>query len=77
VSRQSKSCLSVISFIQTRLQSGRNNFWKNAADIFVQGEKQDPELNVKDLHVKIGQLAVENDFLSNAFGRIDEPSTKR
>jgi len=50
---------------------------ENAADIFVQGEKQDPELNVKDLHVKIGQLAVENDFLSNAFGRIDEPSTKR
>ncbi len=26
--------------------------------------------NVKDLHAKIGQLSMENDFLSNAFGRI-------
>jgi transposase len=50
---------------------------ENAANIFDQGEKQDPELNVKDLHAKIGQLAVENDFLSNALGRIDGPSAKR
>ena len=50
---------------------------ENAADIFGQGEKPNPELNVKDLHAKIGQLAVENDFLSNALGRIDGPSAKR
>ena len=27
------------------------------------------EAEVKDLHAKIGQLTVENDFLSKAFGR--------
>ncbi len=50
---------------------------ENAADIFGQGERPDSELKVKDLHAKIGQLAVENDFLSNALGRIDGPSAKR
>ena len=29
----------------------------------------DREAEVKSLHAKIGQLAVENDFLSKAFGR--------
>jgi transposase len=32
---------------------------------------------VKDLHAKIGQLSMENDFLSVALGRIDDPSAKR
>jgi transposase-like protein len=29
------------------------------------------------LHAKIGQLAMENDFLSHALGRIAEPSAKK
>ena len=29
----------------------------------------DREAEVKELHAKIGQLTVENDFLSKAFGR--------
>ncbi len=33
--------------------------------------------NVKDLHAKIGQLAMENDFLSVALGRIAEPSARK
>jgi len=33
--------------------------------------------NVKDLHAKIGQLAMENDFLASALGRIDDASAKR
>jgi len=32
--------------------------------------------SVKDLHAKIGQLAMENDFLACALGRIDEASAK-
>ena len=32
---------------------------------------------VKDLHAKIGQLSMENDFLSVALGRIDGASAKR
>jgi len=32
---------------------------------------------IKDLHAKIGQLSMENDFLSNALGRIGDTSAKR
>jgi transposase-like protein len=32
---------------------------------------------VKALHAKIGQLAMENDFLANALGRIPDASAKR
>lgn len=35
------------------------------------------DVDVKDLHAKIGQLALENDFLERALGRIDGPSAKR
>jgi transposase-like protein len=33
--------------------------------------------SLKDLQAKIGQLAMENDFLAGALGRFDEPSAKR
>ncbi len=33
------------------------------------GEARDREAEVKTLHAKIGQLTIENDFLSKAFGR--------
>jgi transposase len=39
------------------------------------GKTREPD--VKELHAKIGQLAMENDFLSVALGRIDGPSAKR
>jgi transposase len=51
--------------------------WKRKAqeslpDIFAKkNERTDEarEMEVKELHAKIGQLTVENDFLSKAFGR--------
>lgn len=33
--------------------------------------------DIKELHAKIGQLALENDFLERALGRVDGPSAKR
>jgi transposase len=33
--------------------------------------------DIRDLHAKIGQLALENDFLERALGRIDGSSAKR
>ena len=33
--------------------------------------------SVQELHAKIGQLAMENDFLASALGRIGEASAKR
>lgn len=50
---------------------------EHAADIFGRDRKSEPGANVKDLHAKIGQLAMENDFLSVALGRIGESSAKR
>lgn len=47
-----------------------------ASEIFDKG-KPSRELDVKELHAKIGQLAMENDFLAVALGRIDGSSAKK
>jgi transposase len=49
---------------------------ERASEVFDKG-KLSKEPDVKELHAKIGQLAMENDFLSVALGRIDGPSAKR
>ncbi len=36
-----------------------------------------PTVDLKDLHAKIGQLALENDFLSGALGKAGLLSAKR
>jgi len=51
--------------------------WKRKAqeklpEVFVDGRergRQSREEEIKDLHAKIGELTIENDFLSKAFGR--------
>jgi transposase len=48
-----------------------------AEQVFASGKKPASEPNVKELHAKIGQLTMENDFLSVALGRIAEPGAKR
>ena len=40
-------------------------------------ERQTGTLDVKALHAKIGQLAMENDFLAGALGRLPDASAKR
>lgn len=50
---------------------------ERAEEVFVRDEKTEARPDVKELHAKIGQLAMENDFLSVALGRIVEPSAKR
>ena len=50
---------------------------ERAEDVFGKDKKADEGASVKELHAKIGQLAMENDFLSVALGRIGEPSAKR
>ncbi len=49
----------------------------HAADVFGKDQKADSGVNVKDLHAKIGQLSMENDFLAVALGRINDASAKR
>jgi transposase-like protein len=49
---------------------------ERAAEVFEKG-KADKDPGVKELHAKIGQLTMENDFLSVALGRIGDPSAKK
>jgi transposase-like protein len=48
-----------------------------AEEVFSKDRKVETGPAVKELHAKIGQLSMENDFLSNALGRIDGASAKR
>ena len=50
---------------------------EHAPDIFSKDTKREQGPSVKDLHAKIGQLSMENDFLSGALGRIGDASAKR
>jgi hypothetical protein len=51
---------------------------ERAAQVFG-AESQEPDLApvVKELHAKIGQLAMENDFLEGALGKAGMLSAKR
>ena len=50
---------------------------ERAEEVFAKESKKIAGPDVKALHAKIGQLAMENDFLSGALGRIAEPSAKK
>jgi transposase len=49
---------------------------ERAPEVFDKGTPS-KEPDIKELHAKIGQLAMENDFLSVALGRIHGPSAKK
>jgi hypothetical protein len=49
---------------------------ERAPEVFDKG-KLSREPDVKELHAKIGQLAIENDFLSVALGCIEGSNAKR
>ena len=50
---------------------------ERAPEIFDKGKSSHKEADINKLHAKIGQLAMENDFLSIALGRISVPSAKK
>ena len=57
--------------------------WKNqlldrATEVFAKSSKpEDPPIDVKTLHAKIGQLTLENDFLEGALTKAGMLSAKR
>lgn len=59
------------------------NDWKNqllerAASVFGgEAANAPPPVDVKELHAKIGQLALENDFLADALDKVGLLSAKR
>ena len=51
---------------------------EGAPEVFGTGDAgKEDAADVAKLHAKIGELTMENDFLSGALGRIDPPSAKR
>ena len=51
---------------------------ERAGEVFTSAaDKREQVPDIKSLHAKIGQLALENDFLAGALGRIDGASAKR
>ena len=50
---------------------------ERAEEVFSKDKKAEEGPSIKELHAKIGQLAMENDFLSVALGRIAEPSARK
>jgi transposase-like protein len=58
--------------------------WKSqlldrASDVFATASERSEVVgpSIQELHAKIGQLAMENDFLAGALGRIGDASAKR
>ncbi len=61
-----------------QISQWRTQLLERAADIFDSAAPKTPEgPNLKELHAKIGQLALENDFLAGALGKLEGPSAKR
>jgi len=52
-----------------------NQLLSNADKVFGGGEA--PPVDLKALHAKIGQQALEIDFLEHALGRVGDPSARR
>lgn len=49
----------------------------HAEEAFIKDRQPDEGPDIKNLHAKIGQLSMENDFLASALGRIGDASAKR
>lgn len=61
---------------QNQITDWKNQLLANAA-IALGAGKTEPEVNLKDLHAKIGQLALENDFLEGALIKAGMLSARR
>jgi transposase-like protein len=48
-----------------------------AAEVFTEGRRTEPPVDMKGLHAKIGELTQENDFLEHALGKTGLLSAKR
>ena len=61
-----------------QVEQRRLELLERTAEVFATAaEKRDAGPHVKTMHAKIGQLALENDFLAGALGRIGDASAKR
>ena len=56
-----------------QIQTWKKQLLESAADVFDKrgAGSRNQETQIKDLHAKIGELAMEKDFLSKALGRVN------
>ncbi len=59
------------------IKGWKKQLLEHAAGLFGKERGADQGPSIKELHAKIGQLAMENDFLSVALGRIAVPGAKK
>ena len=63
-----------------QITSWKEQLLAGAADVFGRGgntKSSAPEVDIKALHAKIGELVLENDFLERALGKAGFPGAKR
>ncbi len=63
-----------------QITTWKGQLLEGAAGVFGPGSGRSssaPTVDLKSLHAKIGELTLENDFLSGALGKADMPSAKR
>ena len=55
-----------------QIQTWKKQLVNSAEEVFGRGKTsaRDPEVQIKELHAKIGELAMEKDFLSKALGQV-------
>ena len=61
-----------------QITTWKDQLLQGAADVFGAGAKPSvPEVDIKSLHAKIGELTLENDFLEGALSKAGLLSAKR
>ena len=67
-----------LSELATQITQWKAQLLERAAEVFEGGARStEPPVDLKALHTKIGQLALENDFLEGALGKAGLRSAKR
>lgn len=61
----------------TQVTQWKTQLLERATEAFDGTAKKVQQPDIKELHAKIGQQALEIDFLAGALGRIGDPSAKR
>ena len=60
-----------------QIMTWKKQLLDNAENAFGKDKSVNRDATIKELHAKIGQLSMENDFLSGALGRIADASAKK
>ena len=72
-------CANRISTVHpNQITQWKTELQERAVEVFASAaDKREQGPDIKSLHAKIGQLALENDFLAGALGRVGDASAKK